>query len=203
LRRFAASAADEAYVRTAIQLRAAVDERPTEEFVAALEKRLSAAMAEPAPIATGRRRFVQAAGMVAGVAAGSAAVGAATEFALSGTQTPVAEQTLDPNGGQWRTVATSAELPDGAVRAFDLGSVLGFVQRTEGKLRAVSGVCTHLGCRLALDSPRQQLNCPCHRAAFSVNGEVLYHQLPIELRPLPRLAVREKDGAIQIFAPHV
>ncbi|WP_163510540.1 Rieske (2Fe-2S) protein [Fodinicola acaciae] len=206
-RRFAADADEEAYVRTAIELRSAAGDRPSEEFVDALRKRLSAAMedesAEPVRLTTGRRRFVQAAGMVAGVAAGSAAVGAAAGFTL-GQQETLADQgdTLQPNDGQWRTVAASAELPDGGVKPFDLGTVLGFVQRTDGKLRAVSGVCTHLGCRLVLDLPHRQLNCPCHRAAFSVGGQVLRHQLPTQLPPLPRLAVREIDGAIQVFAPH-
>ena len=36
---------------------------------------------------------------------------------------------------QWRTVIASAELTEGAVQAFDLGPVIGFVARTGGQLR--------------------------------------------------------------------
>jgi nitrite reductase/ring-hydroxylating ferredoxin subunit len=98
-------------------------------------------------------------------------------------------------------VAATADLADGAVRAFDLGTVNGFVERTGGRLRAVSGVCTHLGCRLALDGPARELTCPCHNAAFAVTGELIRHQLKTPPPALPRLAVREIDGAVQIFAP--
>jgi cytochrome b6-f complex iron-sulfur subunit len=45
------------------------------------------------------------------------------------------------------------------------------------------------------------LNCPCHGATFSVTGAVVRHRLPMALPPLPRIAVREIDGAIQVFAP--
>ncbi|WP_279581276.1 Rieske (2Fe-2S) protein [Fodinicola feengrottensis] len=209
-RTFGVEPGDEAYVRTAIELRAAgsADAGPSEDFVESLHDRLSKAMAEPDPVPapaakTGRRRFVQA----AAVAAGSAVVGAGAEFVLTRPPTladaPIAAQTLTPNVGEWRTVAGSHEIGDGGVKPFDLGVVTGFVERTSGKLRAVSGVCTHLGCRLVLDNAQKQLNCPCHRASFAVTGEVLRHQLPITLPPLPRLAVREIDGLVQVFAPHV
>jgi nitrite reductase/ring-hydroxylating ferredoxin subunit len=108
---------------------------------------------------------------------------------------------LSPNAGTWYTVAATAELTDGAVRAFDLGTVNGFVERTGGRLRAVSGVCTHLGCRLALDGPARELTCPCHNAAFALTGELVRHQLKTPPPALPRMAVREIDGAVQIFAP--
>jgi cytochrome b6-f complex iron-sulfur subunit len=111
------------------------------------------------------------------------------------------DQVLTPNTGQWRTVSASADLAEGGVQGFDLGSVIGFVARTGGQLRAVSGVCTHLGCRLALDAAARQLNCPCHTTSFAVSGELLRHQLPMAPRPLPQLQVREIHGDVQIYAP--
>jgi nitrite reductase/ring-hydroxylating ferredoxin subunit len=98
-------------------------------------------------------------------------------------------------------VAAVADLPEGAVRGFDVGTVTGFVERTADGLRAVSGTCTHLGCRLALDSASRQLLCPCHNAAFAVTGELVRHQLTTPPPPLPLIAVREAEGAVQIFAP--
>jgi Rieske Fe-S protein len=65
----------------------------------------------------------------------------------------------------------------------------------------VSGVCTHLYCKLALDAPARQLKCPCHGAAFALDGAVLHHRLPITLRALPKLIVRESGGVVQVFAP--
>jgi Rieske Fe-S protein len=92
------------------------------------------------------------------IAAAAAAVGAVTDHALASRNSAPAgsggEQTLIPTTGQWRTVSTSAELTESGVRGFDLGTVVGFVTRTGGALHAVSGICTHLGCRLALDAVR-------------------------------------------------
>jgi Rieske Fe-S protein len=87
------------------------------------------------------------------------------------------------------------------VRAFDAGTMIGFVHRSGDELQAVSGVCTHLGCKLALDKPARQLNCPCHNAAFAVDGAVLHHRLSIVLPPLPKLMVRESEGLVEVFVP--
>ncbi len=111
--------------------------------------------------------------------------------------------TLTPTRGDWRTVVASDELPEGAVRAFDLGAVVGFVHRTEGIVRAVSGMCTHQGCRLLLDAASTRLDCPCHTTVFDISGELVSHQLPAAPAPLPGIATRELDGSVQVFTPSV
>jgi len=98
-------------------------------------------------------------------------------------------------------VSASADLAEGGVQGFDLGTVVGFVARAGGQLRAVSGVCTHLGCRLALDSAARRLDCPCHRTSFALSGELLRHQLPAPLAALPQFEVREVHGEVQVYAP--
>lgn len=207
---------EEAQLRTAIALRAADPEgsAPREEFVAALHEQLRRELEpESAPgeaaaphraLSPNRRRFVQVASVAAASVAAGAAGGVGVERMLTGHQsgTSVGDGTLTPNTGQWRAVAASGDLPEGAVQHFDLGTVVGFVSREPGGgLRAVSGVCTHLGCTLRLDAPSRQLNCPCHRASFAVSGEVLRQQLPITLPPLPHIQVRESAGVIEVFAP--
>jgi Rieske Fe-S protein len=106
-------------------------------------------------------------------------------------------------------VATSADLPDGAVRPFTAGAVTGYVSWAGGRLRAVSGICTHQGCRLILGAPGRQkadgpgtLVCPCHGATFATDGAVLTHRLPITLTALPLLDVREAGEAVQAYAKH-
>ena len=106
-----------------------------------------------------------------------------------------------PSTGQWRTVSASADLAEGGVQGFDLGSVVGFVARSGGALRAVSGVCTHLGCRLALDAASRRLDCPCHRTSFALTGELLRYQLPVPPAALPQFEVREMHGEVQVYAP--
>ncbi len=212
-RAFPADEADVEDLRTAITLRAARpgSGAPREEFVTELHRRLAAEQGEPEggqvrTIGGTRRRFVQG----AAIAAAAAAVGVAVDRTLitggqdgagDGRQEAAAAQTLTPSVGDWRTVAASEELPDGAVRAFDLTSVVGFVQRTDGVVLAVSGTCTHLGCRLMLDAASRRLNCPCHRTAFAVDGKLLTHELPVAPAPLPHIATREVNGAVQVYAP--
>jgi cytochrome b6-f complex iron-sulfur subunit len=137
------------------------------------------------------------------IAAAAAAIGAVVDHAVTtrGPAEAARDQILTPNTGQWRTVSASADLAEGGVQGFDLGTVIGFVTRIDGQLRAVSGVCTHLGCRLALDAAARQLNCPCHTTSFAVSGELLRHQLPMAPGPLPQLQVREMHGDVQVYAP--
>jgi len=113
--------------------------------------------------------------------------------------TVAADPVLVPTDGSWRTVATAPELPEGAVRPVQAGAVTAFVQRTGGQLRAVSGVCTHQGCRLTLAEQPRELTCPCHDAAFALDGELVRHQLQAPPAALPQVQVRELDGAVQIF----
>jgi cytochrome b6-f complex iron-sulfur subunit len=210
-RGFAATQDDVAPLRTAITLRTARpgDDVPRTEFVDALQQRLAAELdspswIDPPPVRTpawglGRR------GLLAGgaaVAAASAAVGVLVDRTLlgGGDDTGQTPETLTPTSGGWRTIVASAQLPEGAVHAFDLGAVVGFVVRTNGVVAAVSGTCTHQGCRLQLDAPSRQLDCPCHMTVFALDGELVAHQLPVPPGPLPHIATREVDGAVQVYS---
>ena len=146
-----------------------------------------------------RRRFVQA----AGVAAAGIAVGAAVDHVLVGPESPAAAPSsdLDPNTGVWQPIIAGADLPEGGVHAFDVGTVVGFVERTGGRLRAVSGVCTHQGCRLSLEPAARELACPCHRTVFALAGTVVRSRLDRAQAVLPRLPVREHEGTVQVYAP--
>lgn len=205
-RSFAAGPDEAAELRAAIMLRSAAPGagEPSEEFVAGLRERLEAALStadDPAPPPNRRRMITQ----TSSVAAASAAIGAVAGIVLRGNDNPetlaTQPQLLEPESGDWLPVAASTDLPEGGIQPFDLGTVVGFVQRRNGTVLAVSGVCTHLGCRLGLDTPNRRLNCPCHRTSFTPNGEVIAHQLPVSPPPLPHLPVRETNGMIQIFAP--
>lgn len=201
----------DAELRTAILLRSARPGAgaPTEEFVSQLHRRLSAELgrgevdAEAAPVPVTPRRGVV---RVASVAAAAAVVGAGLDHVLAAPrevpqETQPTQPTLSPDQGVWRTVVATADLPEGAVVPFDIGVVNGFVRRSGGQVRAVSGVCTHLGCRLALNRPDRSLDCPCHRASFALDGTVLHHELRIELAALPMFRTREVGGRVQVFVP--
>jgi nitrite reductase/ring-hydroxylating ferredoxin subunit len=197
-------------MKTAIELRAARlgSDAPREEFVTDLHRRLAGEMAEGEASAARPRWAPHRRQVVVGtsVAAASAAAGLVVGrnlLAPTGTPqaTPPTQGELDPNAGTWRPVGASVDLPEGGALGFDLGSVNGFVHRTDSKLEAVSGVCTHQGCKLWLDGPESRLRCPCHSTSFSLNGTTVTHQLPTAPPPLPKLHIREINGVIEVFAP--
>lgn len=198
-----------AQMAAAIELRAARtgSDAPSEEFVADLHRRLAEEMAGEHPpagrVAGTRRQVVVGTGVAAASAVAGVVVG--RNLLASKTAAPQAEPgtqgTLEPNGGTWRAVGSAADVPAGGALAFDLGSVSGFVHRRDGGLQAVSGVCTHQGCKLWLDAPDGRLRCPCHSTSFSLTGQTLTHQLPVAPPPLPRIEVRENNGVIEVLAP--
>jgi cytochrome b6-f complex iron-sulfur subunit len=204
---FPVSEADVDVLRVAVELRGARpgSSAPREEFVTALHRRLSdeqagewageqaGEQAEPPPVPD-RRRLVLGGTLLA---TGAAAAGAVVDHVFA-RRTPQAAGTVTPDQGRWHPVVSSADLPEGAVHPFDSGGIMGFVTRDGGRLRAVSGVCTHQGCRLNLGAGRQ-LHCPCHQAVFALDGSVVRHRFPTSLSALPRLAVREARGVVQVY----
>jgi cytochrome b6-f complex iron-sulfur subunit len=193
-----------AQIRTAIDLQASRQgsDAPGDEFLADLHRRLAAQQdgAEPPARTLNATRRTVIVGTSAAAAAAVAAV-SIDRALIDGSQVADGGGELTPNSGRWMRVAASADVTDGVMRPFDVGSVIGFVRRVNGKPEAVSGVCTHQGCRLWFDAPDDRLRCPCHSTSFALAGQVLTHQLPIAPKPLPTLMVREQDGAIEVFVP--
>jgi cytochrome b6-f complex iron-sulfur subunit len=198
-------------IRTAIDLAAARpdNDAPRPEFLADLQKRLAAQMEEPAdnvtqlpqaPAGTTRRMVITATSAAAAAAAVAVAV---DRFVVDkeGESPSSAEGELIPNEGSWHPVASSADVSDSGMHRFELGSLSGFIRRVDGTPEAVSGVCTHQGCKLWFDGPDDRLRCPCHLTSFSPAGQVLSHQLSISPAPLPKIQVREQGGNIEVFAP--
>lgn len=205
---------DAAALRTAITLAAAQPgaDEPRPEFLADLHRKLAERSETEGsenvvpwarPVGPTRRRVL----LTGSVAAGAAAIGAVGEHLLTSRQdddsTPsaAAAPTLDPNVGTWRSIGSAADLAPGAVQRFDVGSVVGFVTRDSAGVRAVSGICTHLGCRLNLDSATRQLDCPCHSTSFAVDGTLVRYQLAKAPAPLPQIQARENNGAIEVYVP--
>jgi cytochrome b6-f complex iron-sulfur subunit len=203
-----------AQIRTAIDLQAAGlgSGAPRPEFLTDLHQRLAAQMEGGQPAArsvswlTASRRQV----VVGSSAAAAAVVAAVTADRLllradrtapSGGEATASGGEMVPNEGSWQPVAASSDVPAGVMHPFEYGALIGFVRRVDGRLEAVSGVCTHQGCRLWFDQPDDQLRCPCHSTSFSPAGQLLTHQLLIPPKPLPQFEVREVNGAIEVLAP--
>jgi cytochrome b6-f complex iron-sulfur subunit len=203
-----------AQVRTAIDLQAARPgaDAPRPEFLSDLHRRLTAQMKDrPPPVASVSWLAASRRQVIVGISAAAAAVVAAVtadRLLLRGRQSSAGGDStasggeLVPNDGSWQPVAASSDVvADGVMHPFEHASLIGFVRRVDGRLEAVSGVCTHQGCRLWFDRPDDRLRCPCHSTSFSPTGQLLTHQLPIAPKPLPQFEVREVNGAIEVFAP--
>jgi nitrite reductase/ring-hydroxylating ferredoxin subunit len=66
------------------------------------------------------------------------------------------------------------------------------IRRPDGKLYALSAVCTHAGCDL--EYRQDALACPCHNSMFDIRSGV--PERGPARRPLATARVEEKDGRI-------
>lgn len=74
--------------------------------------------------------------------------------------------------GEWVEVATLADLPVGDAVRFSTPAFDGYVVNDAGEIRALSSVCTHMGCTLRFRKGWQDLRCPCHGASFDLQGRL-------------------------------
>jgi cytochrome b6-f complex iron-sulfur subunit len=202
---FRAGAEDREVMRAAIELRSGrVEEMtPSAQFVDQLHDELRQQFDGKQPVELpriSRRRWLLE-GAVAASSAGVAVAIDRTVFAAGNPQHQAVQLELTPDNGRWHTVGERADLLAEAVTRFSTPDVVGFVTTESGEPEAVSGVCTHQGCLLKYNEADRRLDCPCHRAAFSLTGELLFHQLSTPPPPLPRLALRNEDGNVQIYLP--
>ncbi|HEX3828315.1 MAG TPA: Rieske (2Fe-2S) protein [Sporichthyaceae bacterium] len=201
---------DAEVLRAAIELRAARPGAgvPSEEFLTRLRRDIEVAStgSEVVVDLAGRgfsRRSVLA---VAAALAGAGAVGGVVEHTLSTGSAPPA-QAAGPSGsvvgkaGSWVQVASGSDLASGASQRFVTADAVGFVTVHEGRLMAVSGACTHLGCLLRDNAPAGRLDCPCHRTSFAPDGTVVFSQLSTHPAPLPTYRVRERESAVEVYVP--
>jgi cytochrome b6-f complex iron-sulfur subunit len=139
-----------------------------------------------------------------GTAAAAVVVGVAldevvTHQSRDGSDGGGSPSVLMPDNGTWRPVASVTQLPPGHAMPVSTGSVDAVLVNDAGNISAVSGICTHLACKLQPDDANRKLNCPCHQTAFAWSGKVLYYRLKTQPAPLPRIPSRVNDGQIELF----
>ncbi len=87
------------------------------------------------------------------------------------------------------------EFPIGGARVVTVNERPVIVLRSRDGLRAFSALCTHLQCVVAYSAERKQIECPCHRGVYALDGQNLAGPPP---RPLEELAVTANDGAVVV-----
>jgi cytochrome b6-f complex iron-sulfur subunit len=107
--------------------------------------------------------------------------------------------TLLPDNGTWRPVAAVTEVPSGHAMTVSTASLDAVIINDGGTITALSGVCTHLGCKLQPDDANRKLNCPCHQTSFGWSGKVLYYRLKAAPANLPQIPSRVNNGQIEIY----
>lgn len=217
-RPFKADPDDVEAIRAAVELRAAepVASEPTDAFVRGLQDRLRDRLGAPSALpaegaeaerkkpGSGRRTWSRRHLLEgAGIAASAVVIGGIAEHLIEGRTAlqEGAQAPMVPDGGQWVTVASADGVEASPITPFLKDDVPGFVVNQGGSLRALSAVCTHQGCVLRANDASARLDCPCHRAAFSLDGTVLFHEFPDPLKPLPTLMVRRQGSDVQVLLP--
>lgn len=149
-------------------------------------------------------------GAAAGLAAGAIGMSLASRSeqpALAGNGELVTGE------GFWQEVARVADLPEGSAIRFSTAAFDGFVVNDGGDVRALSSVCTHMGCTLHFRPEWQDLRCPCHGASFDLagrlaNGRRTWRQhpyrgdaaaYPVELADLVRPRVKVDGDRILVW----
>ncbi len=183
----------------AAQLRLAREgvEMPSPSFLERLEQETARAVARETRARP--RLGVSRGGFLRGVAALAGGVGlgvAGTEGAIA-FQEAQRPQTLVAAGNErWYDVAAIDEVPPGGMKPFSAGGLLGYLINDDGRLHAVSAICTHMGCRLKPASAAQGpggLRCLCHGSTFTRTGKVAQGLAP---SALPGITVREENGRV-------
>lgn len=106
---------------------------------------------------------------------------------------------LVPDSGSWHPVAAVAEIPSGHAKQVSTANLDAVIINDGGTISAVSGVCTHLGCKLQPDDANRKLNCPCHQTAFSWSGKVLYYRLKAAPATLPTIPSRVNNDQVELY----
>jgi nitrite reductase/ring-hydroxylating ferredoxin subunit len=160
-----------------------------------------------------RRQVLQAGvGAAAGLAAGLA--GVTLRARTNPTGDAWDDEPLITGEGFWTEVARTADVPEGTALRFSTAAFDGFVVNDGGTVRALSSVCSHMGCTLHYRPDWQDLRCPCHGASFDLAGQLANGRrawrsqgpypgdakaYPLDLPPLARPEIKVEDDRILVW----
>ena len=78
--------------------------------------------------------------------------------------------------------ASSLAAGEGGICELDGEKVAAF-RDEDGKIHAVSPVCTHVGCLVAFNPAERSWDCPCHGSRYTVEGKVIQGPAVRDLEP--------------------
>jgi cytochrome b6-f complex iron-sulfur subunit len=138
------------------------------------------------PLPISRRSFLLGTLSVSGTVAGIGFATPVARFVYPVNQAPPAQKVP--------IAPVSALEPAGSAIEFEYaGTPCSLLQLADGTYRALSRICTHLGCIVGWREEEGDFFCPCHAGIFSPEGEVLAGPPP---RALPSLSLELADEQI-------
>jgi Rieske Fe-S protein len=111
---------------------------------------------------------------------------------------PVARYLVPPRVPEAATrrviAAKKNELAPGTGKTFPFGSQPAILVRTaDGRYRALTAVCTHLGCTVQYKTDEKLIWCACHNGRYDLDGRNVSGPPP---RPLEAYVVHEEGDDI-------
>jgi Rieske Fe-S protein len=140
----------------------------------------------PPPSTLPRRRFVS-------LLFGSGLIASAASFLY-----PILKYLVPPKlpeyGNDAVVAARVSEIKPNEGKIFRFGSKPGLlIQISPGEYRALSAVCTHLGCTVQYRSDLREVWCACHNGMYDINGRNISGPPP---RPLTVFEVQVRGDEI-------
>ncbi len=86
-------------------------------------------------------------------------------------------------------------IPDNSYRMENTAGGRFFIGRFNGEFRVIDGTCTHESCFVSWSQAQSQFSCPCHTAAFDIEGERISGPPP---SPLFRPDFRIQNGNLEV-----
>jgi len=94
------------------------------------------------------------------------------------------------------TAAKVTDLKPNSGSIFQFGSQPGILIRMkDGEWRALSAVCTHLGCIVQYEPDKQRIWCACHDGLYDLHGNVIGGPPP---KPLEEYVVHVRADKIVV-----
>jgi len=82
-----------------------------------------------------------------------------------------------------KVVGKASEVPADSGKIYRFAGDRVFVLNYKGELKAMSAVCTHLGCLVQWKTDEQLVYCACHGARYTTEGEIISGPQPAPLKP--------------------
>ena len=88
------------------------------------------------------------------------------------------------------------DIPPEGARLVQLPAGPVLLEKADNEVRALSAICTHLGCTVQWHPEEKKFICPCHQGIYDFNGNVLSGP---PLRPLEKLQVKVRDEQVFVL----